>query len=385
MNPIYTGKDVSYIDTKQANRAAENAVLRRRAVRGVRRRCSAAPTYPQAALAKAWVQLAYGAHHDAITGSESDQVYLDLLTGWRDAHDLGRDVLRGRARPPAGRAAGAHDRRRAGDRVQPVGLAAHRSRHRRRRRRTTPVARPAGARAGRRGRSRASSSTRSPMPTATITRRRRAVRAPTTCPGIGHSAGWSVQPADDDTGWRTERRRSTDIENDALPGRGRSRRAAARCVGWSTARRPRAAARRRRSATSSSSTRSTRRTRVHNEGPWHLLPTGAGAGALVRRAAESVVVAAQRRSAVGWSSRGRLGDCAYTQTITLRDGSDRVDCRTTLDDSPAPTTWCGCAGPAALPGALPASEVGNAVVGRGFGLPRRRTSPSTRGRSTTRR
>ena len=27
MNPIYTGKDVSYIDTKQANRAAENAVL----------------------------------------------------------------------------------------------------------------------------------------------------------------------------------------------------------------------------------------------------------------------------------------------------------------------------------------------------------------------
>ncbi|WP_142284511.1 hypothetical protein, partial [Mycobacterium tuberculosis] len=46
--------------------------------------------YPQAALAKAWVQLAYGAHHDAITGSESDQVYLDLLTGWRDAWELGR-------------------------------------------------------------------------------------------------------------------------------------------------------------------------------------------------------------------------------------------------------------------------------------------------------
>ncbi len=39
MNPIYTGKDVSYIDTKQANRAAETAVLRRRALRGVRRRC----------------------------------------------------------------------------------------------------------------------------------------------------------------------------------------------------------------------------------------------------------------------------------------------------------------------------------------------------------
>src|SRR5262249_10861118 len=46
--------------------------------------------YPHAALAKGWVQLVYGAHHDAITGSESDQVYLDLLTGWRDAWELGR-------------------------------------------------------------------------------------------------------------------------------------------------------------------------------------------------------------------------------------------------------------------------------------------------------
>src|SRR6202008_2771815 len=89
MNPIYTGKDVSYIDTKQANRAAENAVLdaERFAVFAA---LMTGAEYPQAALAKAWVQLAYGAHHDAITGSESDQVYLDLLTGWRDAWELGR-------------------------------------------------------------------------------------------------------------------------------------------------------------------------------------------------------------------------------------------------------------------------------------------------------
>lgn len=88
MNPIYTGKDVSYIDTKQANRAAENAVLdaeRFAVFAGV----LTGAQYPQAAFAKAWVQLAYGAHHDAITGSESDQVYLDLLTGWRDAWELG--------------------------------------------------------------------------------------------------------------------------------------------------------------------------------------------------------------------------------------------------------------------------------------------------------
>ena len=89
MNPIYTGKDVSYIDTKQANRAAENAVLDAERF-AVFAGLLGGATYPHAALAKAWVQLAYGAHHDGITGSESDQVYLDLLTGWRDAWELGR-------------------------------------------------------------------------------------------------------------------------------------------------------------------------------------------------------------------------------------------------------------------------------------------------------
>ncbi len=88
MNPIYTGKDVSYIDTKQANRAAENAVLAAERF-AVFAALLTGAEYPQAALAKAWVQLAYGAHHDAITGSESDQVYLDLLTSWRDAWELG--------------------------------------------------------------------------------------------------------------------------------------------------------------------------------------------------------------------------------------------------------------------------------------------------------
>ena len=73
MNPIYTGKDVSYIDTKQANRAAEDAVLgAERFAVFARLLCGA--RYPEAVLAKAWVQLAWGAHHDAITGSESDQV-----------------------------------------------------------------------------------------------------------------------------------------------------------------------------------------------------------------------------------------------------------------------------------------------------------------------
>lgn len=91
MNPVYTGKDVSYIDTKQAQRAAETAATDAEklatfaSLLGYGR-------YPSAALDKVWRQLAYGAHHDAITGSESDQVYIDLVTGWREAYELAAGV-----------------------------------------------------------------------------------------------------------------------------------------------------------------------------------------------------------------------------------------------------------------------------------------------------
>jgi alpha-mannosidase len=91
MNPVYTGKDVSYIDTKQAQRAGEVAVLDGERVAALAWLLGA--RFPAEALDKAWRQLVYGAHHDAITGTESDQVYLDLLTGWREADELGRDVL----------------------------------------------------------------------------------------------------------------------------------------------------------------------------------------------------------------------------------------------------------------------------------------------------
>jgi alpha-mannosidase len=86
MNPVYTGKDVSYIDTKQAQRAIETAVTEAERL-GTLAWLAGAP-YPLAQLDKAWRQLAYGAHHDGITGVESDQVYLDLLGGWREAWDL---------------------------------------------------------------------------------------------------------------------------------------------------------------------------------------------------------------------------------------------------------------------------------------------------------
>ncbi|HEV3294291.1 MAG TPA: glycoside hydrolase [Streptosporangiaceae bacterium] len=92
MNPVYPGKDVSYIDTKQAQRAAEVAALDGERLATLAWLMGA--EYPAASLDKAWRLLAYGAHHDAITGTESDQVYLDLLAGWREAFERGDTARR---------------------------------------------------------------------------------------------------------------------------------------------------------------------------------------------------------------------------------------------------------------------------------------------------
>ena len=100
MNPVYPGKDVSYVDTKQLQRAAEIAV--EDGERLATLAWLAGAGYPAAGLDKAWRQLVFGAHHDAITGTEGDQVYLDLLAGWREALARGDDARRGAARYLAG-------------------------------------------------------------------------------------------------------------------------------------------------------------------------------------------------------------------------------------------------------------------------------------------
>src|ERR1700677_3396988 len=92
MGPVYCGKDVSYIDTKQAQRAIETAVTEAERL-GTFAWLDGAP-FPHASLDKAWRLLAFGAHHDSITGVESDQVYLDLAGGWREAWELGSAARR---------------------------------------------------------------------------------------------------------------------------------------------------------------------------------------------------------------------------------------------------------------------------------------------------
>ena len=100
MNPVYPGKDVSYIDTKQGQRAAEIAVGEGERLATLAWLAGAA--YPAESLDKAWRQLVFGAHHDAITGTESDQVYLDLLGGWREAWQRGDEARRDAAAYLAG-------------------------------------------------------------------------------------------------------------------------------------------------------------------------------------------------------------------------------------------------------------------------------------------
>lgn len=83
MNPIYTGCPVSFGDLKAAQRECEDA-LRQAELWSTLAWLEGAP-YPSRSLDRAWRQLLFNAHHDAVTGSMSDQVYLDVMSGYRDA------------------------------------------------------------------------------------------------------------------------------------------------------------------------------------------------------------------------------------------------------------------------------------------------------------
>ena len=340
MNPIYTGKDVSFIDTKQANRAAEDAVLDAEKF-AVFAGLLAGAEYPQAALAKAWVQLAYGAHHDAITGSESDQVYLDLLTGWRDAWELGR----------AGRdnslalLSSAVD----GDLVVWNTLA-----HNRTDVVTARFDNPVGAQVR--------------------VLDHDGVEQPALVEHDGRSVSWLARDLPS-LGWQSYRLvadgssdgwkllAGNEIANDKFrlivdPARG---------------------------GAVSSLIRDGRQLiadgRVGNElavyeeypahpvggeGPWHLLPKGPVVGS-----SETSAQVHAYRSSLGQRLivRGRIGELLrYTQTLTLWHGVDRVDCATTIDDFVGEDRLLRLRWPCPVPGAMPVSEVGDAVVGRGFAL-----------------
>ena len=341
MNPIYTGKDVSYIDTKQANRDAENAVLDAERF-AVFANLLGGATYPQAALEKAWVQLAYGAHHDAITGSESDQVYLDLLTGWRDAWELGC-AARDNALELISSA------------VDGTVVVWNTLTHRRTDVVTARLDEPLGDGV------RVTDADGNESPALVEHGGRSVSWLARDIPSLGWRA-YHLTADSARTGW--EARSGTEISN----GRYRLRVDPAR------------------GGAVSSLTDGGRELladgKVGNElavydeypahpdageGPWHLLPKGP----VVVSSAEPAESVQCYHSALGERLvvRGRVGSVLrYTQTVTLWQDVARVDCSTTIDDFTGEDKLLRLRWPCPIPGAMPVSEVGDAVIGRGFGL-----------------
>ncbi|TDD34991.1 glycoside hydrolase, partial [Nonomuraea terrae] len=342
MNPVYTGKDVSYIDTKQAQRAAEVAALDAErlsafaSVLGLGR-------YPHAALDKVWRQLAYGAHHDAITGSESDQVYIDLLTGWREAHDLAAtardnalDALTGQIALDGRSVVVTNTLPFARDGLVSVPLPAGRT-----------VADLSGA----------------PVP---------AVAEDGTLTFVARdvpSMGWRsyrVVPGSPEP-WQPaplSRTPLVTIANDrwqvtADPARG----------GALVSIHDRAADR-------EVLTGLGNELRLYDEypqhpdmgeGPWHLIPSGRVVGSAEARAL--TVIAETSPIGRRLTVTGGVGEIAYEQTVTLLTGSDRIDFTTRVLDHTGADRLLRVRFPARVEGALPVSDVAGAVVGRGFALP----------------
>ncbi|MCX2934618.1 NEW3 domain-containing protein [Mycobacterium sp. CVI_P3] len=346
MNPIYTGKDVSYIDTKQANRAAEDAVLGAERFAVFAALLSGA-RYPEAALAKAWVQLAYGAHHDGITGSESDQVYLDLLTSWRNAWELGSAARSGALRLLSGAVAAEE-----GGVVVWNPLA-----HSRTDIVTVQLDAPVG-------------------PGVSVVD-----SAGVSCPALvsddGHLVTWRADGVDS-LGWRSYRLVASDqaarwqvvdgaqIANEyhrlrVDPARGGG---VVSLIELSADRELIASGR------LGNELAVYEEYPAHpqaGEGPWHLLPRGP-VTCSTGTAADSVQA---YRSPLGERLvvTGHIGELMrYTQVLTLWHGIDRVDASTTIDEFTGADRLVRLRWPCPIPGALPVSEVGDAVIGRGFGL-----------------
>ncbi|MGI5238024.1 NEW3 domain-containing protein [Dactylosporangium sp. CA-139066] len=338
MNPIYTGKDVSFIDTKQAQRHTE-ALLADAETFATLAALGGAP-YPHEEVDLAWRQLVFGAHHDGITGSESDQVYLDLLTGWRQAHDLAAGVLDGALAALAARLPSGEGPARA--------VVFNPSSWTR-----TDVVRMPYPRGG--------GAVVDGEPA--LVEDGQLVFLARDVPGVGYRTV-EVAPAAGD-GWRP-RPGETAVENETFrlvvdPGRGG---AVASLVDRRTGRELLAAGRAGNELLVYDEYPA--HPQVH-EGPWHLLPKGPAAAGSADGPAESVVV---ESCALGErvTVTGSVGPARYVQTLTLWHGVPRVEARTVLTEFDGADHLVRVRWPAAIPGALPVSEVGSAVVGRGFGL-----------------
>ncbi|HEX3192946.1 MAG TPA: glycoside hydrolase family 38 C-terminal domain-containing protein [Streptosporangiaceae bacterium] len=352
MNPVYTGKDVSYIDTKQGQRAIETAVTEAERL-GTLAWLAGAP-YPHAALDKAWRILAYGAHHDAITGVESDQVYLDLLGSWREAWELASAARRDAAAYLSGPAPDSglavtiiNGLARPRDGMARVTIGVDRGDMERLALRDDAGRLVPALAEGVRRRDDGS------LAEVTLTFRARDV------PALG-TRTYQLQAADTGAGGWQEAA-GTAIENDAYlvtadPARGGTVSVTDKRTGRRVltgpgnelviqdeyAQHPR-----------------------HGEGPWHLAPKGPGLGsASVPAAVRAERCPAGSRLVASFS----LDGLDVTQETVLWDDAERVEFRTHVDSYAGRDRLLRVGFPADVPGGLPVYQTATAVIGRPFGV-----------------
>jgi alpha-mannosidase len=355
MGPVYTGKDVSFIDTKQAHRLAESALVE--AEKLATFALALGHDYPHRAADRAWRQLVFNSHHDGITGSESDQVYLDLLGGWREAYDLASAV-----RTSAMEAIASHISIWASSVVvfnsltgERDGLVSV----------VVPLPEPgANSVAVRDARGREVLAISAPTcyyDDGTVSEARVDFLA-TAVPGLGYSC-YSVEPdRRPPRGWAPVEglsARNDCYSTEADPARGGClARVTDLASGWEVLRpgevgnellvypehatHPKMA-----------------------EGPWHLMP----AGPPVRSSARAAQVRAER-SCLGERLvvSGELDGMSYTQVVTLFAGYRRIELRTCLHGFSGRDRLVRLRFPVAVDGGTPLAEVGNAVVARSAGF-----------------
>jgi len=91
MSYYHQGTGLTRANLKSANRIAENTLASASSFATMANLMGA--TYPDRALDKAWRQLLFAQHHDSLTGTMCDRGYLDLMAGYREAVELGAEVL----------------------------------------------------------------------------------------------------------------------------------------------------------------------------------------------------------------------------------------------------------------------------------------------------
>ncbi|MET9696891.1 glycoside hydrolase [Streptomyces sp. NPDC006529] len=376
MGPVYTGKDVSYADVKQAHRAAENLVEEAEAFAALA--CAEGlAEHPRQRLDKAWRHLLHAAHHDAVTGTFSDQVYLDLLPTWREAQDLAEGVRADALRvltAAADTRAPDLGASRTEDSVPPPATLAVTVHNPLSWTRTDLVRTTVDLAALGSGGAAAdphriavcdAGGRRAPVHLEAVAGGTAEIAfLAADVPALGHRTWWLTADGPARSGGWAPAPGLT-IENgtfraEADPARGGG---LASLVDRRTGR--------------DLLTRGQVDELVvqdeydqhpfFGEGPWHLLPRGPGTGS----AAAPADTCRAERGPLGARivSTGRTGPVRWTRLTTLWDGLDRVELTTRVDAFDGSDQLLRLRVPADVPGALPVAETAASAVGRGFAFP----------------